>query len=169
MDQCRVCSILPSHMIKTSRYAWTLPLGVGFPPNRTPSTTWLWCRLCTMASAGDSVPSCTEHQCCETSGVSYWGEHLGIWCLNPVSSPVRGVWMSFGCPVEVCQNLFCFTGVKEKMLLLIPFHKVSNDSTALLFIPLWHTANDGCAIRELLEISLFRLLSEVWCVEWEVD
>lgn len=38
------------------------------------------------------------------------------------------------------------------MALLTPFHKVSNDSSALLFVPIWFTANDGSVIREVLEV-----------------
>lgn len=71
-----------------------------------------------------------------------------------------------GCPAEVYQQLFCFTGVKDKLGLLIPFHKMSNDSLVFMFTPLWQAANDCSVIREHVEMVLFRVVSEVRCVQW---
>lgn len=47
-------------------------------------------------------------------------------CPNPGCSP-GGV--GCGCLAEDYHHLFCFSGVEEKVVLLIPLHKYSNDSS----------------------------------------
>ena len=75
-----------------------------------------------------------------------------------------------GCfPPEVNDHLICLAGVELKLVLLTPAENVPDDHPVFQVVPLRNTTNNGCVVRELLDVAVGGVVCEVRGVEGEKE